>query len=135
MYNLMTAIVLVGSCFLLFFLLKSKWPGWMGFPLVILVANTMHDLGTSPLANRYLGPSSVSPIVGLASPQEMPASAFLVLLSTIAIGSGMILALVFSHFSRRTRPPICQVSYSPHVHFKAWKISMMSGIPAEGRGC
>lgn len=125
MYNLMTAIVLVGSCFLLFFLLKSKWPGWMGIPFIVLVANIMRDLGTTPLVNRCLGPSWVSPIVGFASPQEMPASAFLVLLSTIAIGSGMIFALVFSHFSRRTRPTICQVSYSPHVYFKAWKISMI----------
>ena len=124
MQNLMPEIILIVGCFLLFFLLKSKWPGWMGLPFAFLVVNAIRDLGITPLLNKYIEYSWVSPTAGVASPGEVPASVMLILLNAMAIGGGMVIALVFSHFSRRTRLPICQVSYSPYVVSKAWKASV-----------
>ncbi|MEW6671031.1 MAG: O-antigen polymerase [Thermodesulfobacteriota bacterium] len=69
---------------------KTKWPNWLGSPLLLLGLLVTHDLGVGPLANIWFDIPFSSFIYTKATFSERIPAIFLIFLTYFTIVSGMI---------------------------------------------
>lgn len=91
-----TAFGLIAAVFLLF----SRWPGWVGFPLSILAIRFGVDAGLSPLLRYQFGIGQLkvedATIVRPPGPEEIGGAVFTLVLGYGCIALGMLMVRAFA---------------------------------------
>jgi oligosaccharide repeat unit polymerase len=116
-------IVLVVGCCLVAVMVKTRWPGWIGLPFVVIVLTVIRDLGTTPIAALFVERYFINPMVGVAAYGEVSAAALLILLNAFAIAAGMVLLIFAKNLLPHSGKPALSASYPPHICSKAWRAS------------
>lgn len=107
-------------------LLRSKWPGWTGFPLLLLVIQIVNDLGVAPLVFDLSGYSYRSEsLYGRAYGPHALAAASLILVCYLMIASGLISIRLLSPRSIKSQPLRLRQPYSGSVMLRAWRVSVL----------
>ena len=88
----MVKAMVIGGC-LVAIMVKTKFPGWLGFPIIIVVLSVIRDLGTSPLAEHFFDRYLINPMVGLAGPSEVSPACLLILINAVAVIIGMMIII------------------------------------------
>ena len=118
--HLILVVIGVGAIVLL---RRSRWPGWIGVPFIVLTAITVLDVGVSPITGRFLGHPNITSL-GFVGPGEVPGAIRLILINTLVIAVGMALAWWIWDRKKPAQNRVARVDYSPATTAMAWKASL-----------
>lgn len=104
-------------------LLRRRWPGWVGLPLIVVIVLMIRDAGLGPLANDWLHVRSSDPLIPQSTGTAATQGAKLILYSYGALAIGMILARIIGRL---------RISRSPDLSPKA--APAPSEVPIVRRG-
>ncbi len=112
---------------LVWMLFRSRWPGWLGFPLALLTIQATRDLGVAPLTFSLLNYQYSNDLLFTrVHGEEALQAAGLILLCYASIALGLIAVRATS---RHIRPSITRVdmlqNYPPQIVERGWRVSII----------
>lgn len=117
-------LVIIAGGILMIIQIRSKWPGWIAMPFLMLTIRVVHEIGISLLVTDYLGFVRYHPFITQTLPEERPAAAGLILLSYGAIAIGLSLVRLCSSKKHNMRNSV-YTGYSSYIANNAWNASLI----------
>ncbi|MEO0129213.1 MAG: O-antigen polymerase [candidate division WOR-3 bacterium] len=89
-------MILIVGIILIWLQIRSKWPGWVGFPFLMVTIRAVHETAISPLLSQIWGQRFFQ-FIGEITQDELPSAIVLILLSYSSIAFGLFLVRAFSN--------------------------------------